>query len=85
MNLKSQLRRVLLGAALPVLGALTAHAQPAASVTPPAVLTGVPQETVPLGPSRGFPAFDAAFYDNQLFLLGEAHGVQRPRKSTWRC
>ena len=79
MNLKSQLRRVLLGAALPVLGALTAHAQPAASVTPPAVFTGVPQETVPLGPG-GFPAFDAAFYDNQLFLLGEAHGVQRPQE-----
>jgi hypothetical protein len=25
------------------------------------------------------PVFDAAFYDNQLFLLGESHGVQKPQ------
>ena len=79
VNLTLQLRRVLLGAALPVLGALAAHAQPAAPAAPPAVFTGVTQENIPLGPG-GFPAFDAAFYGNQLFLLGEAHGVQRPQE-----
>jgi hypothetical protein len=27
-----------------------------------------------------FPIFDKAFYDNQLFLLGESHGYQKPQQ-----
>ena len=68
--------QILLGTTLSVLGALVAHAQPAA---PAVVFAGVTQVNIPLGPG-GFPAFDAAFYGNQLFLLGEAHGVQRPQE-----
>ena len=42
------------------------------------VFADVPQETLALD-TPAFPLFDPKFYDNQLFLLGEAHGVQRPQ------
>ncbi|WP_044003227.1 erythromycin esterase family protein [Hymenobacter swuensis] len=45
-----------------------------------AVFAGVPQATVPLGQPMAFPKFEASFYDNQLFLLGEAHGTERPQE-----
>ncbi len=43
------------------------------------VFAGVPQETIAAdGPN--FALFDPQFYTNQLFLLGESHGVQRPQE-----
>ncbi|WBA40550.1 erythromycin esterase family protein [Hymenobacter canadensis] len=45
-----------------------------------AVFAGVPQATVSLGEAAVFPEFEAGFYDNQLFLLGEAHGTERPQE-----
>ncbi|RSK35219.1 erythromycin esterase family protein [Hymenobacter metallilatus] len=45
-----------------------------------ALFVGVPQATVSLGQPTTFPAFEAGFYDNQLFLLGEAHGTERPQE-----
>ena len=41
-----------------------------------AVFVGVPQETI-AAEAPEFQLFDPKFYDNQLFLLGESHGVQR--------
>ncbi|GAB3882141.1 TraB/GumN family protein [Spirosoma agri] len=39
----------------------------------------VPKEEIVLGSSNNFKLFDDAFYQNQLFLLGESHGVQKPQ------
>ncbi|MCR5888594.1 erythromycin esterase family protein [Hymenobacter sp. J193] len=62
------------------LGAAQAHAQSAEAVQPTARFANVPASTIKLGSKDAFPAFDAAFYRNELFLLGEAHGVQRPQE-----
>ncbi|MDU0369356.1 erythromycin esterase family protein [Hymenobacter endophyticus] len=57
------------------------HASRAQAVAPDtAVFAGIPQATVPLGQPLAFPEFKAGFYDNQLFLLGEAHGTERPQE-----
>ena len=57
------------------------HASWAQAVAPDtAVFAGVPQTMVPPGQPMAFPEFEAGFYDNQLFLLGEAHGTERPQE-----
>lgn len=43
------------------------------------VFAGVSQASIVLEQSAVFPELDAAFYDNQLFLLGEAHGTDQPQ------
>ncbi|MBH8559759.1 erythromycin esterase family protein [Hymenobacter negativus] len=43
------------------------------------VFAGVPQENI-VGEAPDFKLFDQKFYDNQLFFLGESHGVQRPQE-----
>ena len=58
---------------------LASPAQTLTPAQPEAVFAGVPQETV-AGDDPAFALFDQRFYDNQLFLLGEAHGVQRPQE-----
>ena len=40
----------------------------------------VPKQEIVLGKPDNFRLFDAAFYQNQLFLLGESHGVQKPQE-----
>lgn len=65
------LRRALLGAALLLTGA-AAHAQ-----APDSVFADAPRETLNLAGAPGFKLFDQAFYQNQVFLLGESHGVAR--------
>ncbi|MDO7875385.1 erythromycin esterase family protein [Hymenobacter sp. ASUV-10] len=54
-------------------------AQTAGSTTAGPDFGGVPLAAVPLAAEGTFPAFEDSFYQNQLFLLGEAHGVQRPQ------
>ena len=58
---------------------LASPAQTLTPAPPEAVFAGVPLETV-AGDDPAFALFDPKFYDNQLFLLGEAHGVQRPQE-----
>lgn len=41
--------------------------------------TSVPHQPVQLDAANPFPLFDESFYKNQLFLLGESHGVQTPQ------
>ena len=41
--------------------------------------TSVPHQPVQLDAANPFPLFDDSFYKNQLFLLGESHGVQTPQ------
>ncbi|MCK8494289.1 erythromycin esterase family protein [Spirosoma sp. RP8] len=40
----------------------------------------IPQEEIATGNDPKFTLFDDAFYQNQLFLLGESHGVQKPQE-----
>jgi hypothetical protein len=40
----------------------------------------VPREEIVPGKTRNFSLFDAAFYQNQLLLLGEVHGIQKPQE-----
>ncbi|QIX61070.1 erythromycin esterase family protein [Hymenobacter sp. BT18] len=61
-------------------GATQTHAQSAEAVPSAARFVGVPASAIQLGRKEAFPAFDEAFYQNELFLLGEAHGVQRPQE-----
>ncbi|WP_216690549.1 hypothetical protein [Hymenobacter siberiensis] len=58
---------------------LASFAQTPTPAQPETVFAGVPQETI-AGEAPAFQLFDETFYDNQLFLLGEAHGVQRPQE-----
>jgi len=58
----------------------TIYAQAPELAAPTAVFAGVPQETLQPGSAMSFALFDEAFYNNQLFLLGEAHGVQKPQE-----
>ncbi|MBU6120082.1 erythromycin esterase family protein [Hymenobacter siberiensis] len=58
---------------------LASFAQTPTPAQPETVFAGVPQETI-AGEAPAFQLFDQKFYDNQLFLLGEAHGVQRPQE-----
>ena len=67
---------ILVGALLFLLPR-SGHAQVPAVPTP--VFAGVPQESLVLD-APDFQLFDRKFYDNQLFLLGESHGVQRPQE-----
>ncbi len=39
----------------------------------------VPHQTLHLDSAGAFSLFDEAFYQNQLFLLGESHGFQKPQ------
>ena len=58
----------------------TAQAQQVAtpgSTAPTAVFAGVPQANWLPNSDSAFALFDEAFYANQVFLLGEAHGVAR--------
>lgn len=71
--------KTLLTAASIWLGATHAHAQAPEVLSPGARFAGVPASTIKLGSENVLPTFDAAFYQNELFLLGEAHGVQRPQ------
>ncbi len=41
--------------------------------------TSVPHQPIQLDAANPFPLFDDSFYKNQLFLLGESHGVQTPQ------
>lgn len=77
MKLLLSLRRLALAPLLWL--PLASPAQTPAPAQPEAVFAGVPQETV-AGDDPAFALFDQKFYDNQLFLLGEAHGVQRPQE-----
>ena len=58
---------------------LAGRAQTPAPTPSETVFAGVPQETV-AGEAPVFKLFDQKFYDNQLFFLGESHGVQRPQE-----
>ena len=49
------------------------------SAEPAPVFAGVPQESLVLD-APDFKLFDRKFYDNQLFSLGESHGVQRSQE-----
>ncbi|MBD2755242.1 CPBP family glutamic-type intramembrane protease [Spirosoma validum] len=40
----------------------------------------IPKEEIVPGKADNFRIFDEAFYQNQLFLLGESHGVQKPQE-----
>lgn len=80
MDLSIQLRRFFLGIGLFGPTTFTVHAQAADPVMTASAFAGVTQQNFPLEKGSRFPVFDAAFYENQLFLLGEAHGVQRPQE-----
>ena len=58
---------------------LASFAQMPAPTPTETVFAGVPQETI-AGEAPEFKLFDPKFYDNQLFFLGESHGVQRPQE-----
>ncbi|GAA4044511.1 hypothetical protein GCM10022409_33220 [Hymenobacter glaciei] len=58
---------------------LASSAQTPVATQSETVFTGVPQETI-AGEAPDFKLFDPKFYDNQLFFLGESHGVQRPQE-----
>ncbi|WP_400191839.1 hypothetical protein [Hymenobacter sp. B81] len=84
-------RRLPLLLSVALLGYVPASAQPTASAQAPAAATaavlpldsvfaGAPRETLDLPGTPAFRLFDEAFYQNQLFLLGESHGVQRPQE-----
>lgn len=75
MKLFSPLR-LLVGPLLLLLSG-AGHAQAPAAPTP--VFAGVPQENIALAAPE-FKLFDQKFYDNQLFLLGESHGMARPQE-----
>jgi hypothetical protein len=70
--LRPLLHPVLLGGAL-LLASPAARAQPAAA----SLFADAPRETLDLAGVPQFRLFDAAFYRNKVFLLGESHGVQR--------
>lgn len=42
--------------------------------------SSLPKEEIVPGRSDNFRLFDEAFYQHQLFLLGESHGVQKPQE-----
>ncbi|MBO0930318.1 CPBP family glutamic-type intramembrane protease [Fibrella aquatilis] len=64
-------KQVGLGVSLLLTG-FSALAQPA---------TPMPKQEINLQQGvPDFPLFDKAFYDNQLFLLGEVHGYQKPQQ-----
>jgi len=42
--------------------------------------SSLPKEEIVPGRSDNFRLFDDAFYQHQLFLLGESHGVQKPQE-----
>ncbi|MBO0936939.1 erythromycin esterase family protein [Fibrella sp. HMF5335] len=42
-----------------------------------AQIQSIPHQGIDLSGNAGFPLFDKAFYDNQLFLLGESHGFKK--------
>ena len=42
--------------------------------------TAPAHQEISLDQSNPFPLFDTAFYQNQLFLVGESHGVQKPQE-----
>lgn len=44
------------------------------------VSESLPQQEIVPGKAGNFTLFDKAFYDNQLFLLGESHGMQKPQE-----
>ena len=67
----------LLVSALLLLLPWSGRAQMPAAPAP--VFAGVPQENLALAAPE-FKLFDQKFYDNQVFLLGESHGVQRPQE-----
>jgi len=71
MNLRPLLRPVRLVAAL-LLAGFAARAQ-----QPDSIFTDAPRENLDLTGTPQFKLFDRAFYQNQVFLLGESHGVQR--------
>ncbi|QHJ07227.1 erythromycin esterase family protein [Hymenobacter busanensis] len=73
-------RRPALLLAASLLLTRTAHAQTPPAASPDSVFAGTPRETLALPGTPDFRLFDEAFYQNQLFLLGEAHGVQRPQE-----
>lgn len=79
MNLPLSVRHFLL-ITLAGLNTATVRAQMASPKVPEAVFAGVTQQSLGSEASVAFPVFDASFYENQLFLLGEAHGVQRPQE-----
>lgn len=58
---------------------LLSHAR---SMGRPDTLTyaAIPHEEIIPGGTTNFSLFDDAFYRNQLFLLGESHGVQKPQE-----
>ena len=78
MNLLPPLCR-LTGALLFVLLPWTSPAQTPTAPSAEAIFAGVPQESI-AGEASEFKLFDQQFYNNQLFFLGESHGVQRPQE-----
>ena len=77
MKLPSSLRR--LTGVLFLLLLLPGRSPAQVPATADSIFAVVPQETIP-PEAPEFRLFDSQFYDNQLFLLGEAHGVQRPQE-----
>lgn len=65
-------------AALVLCNLFTAGAQAPWPTT--SALATAPLETLTPGAATSFQSFDRAFYRNQLFLLGEAHGVAQPQQ-----
>ena len=80
MNLNFQFRRFLLGIGILSLTNYTVQAQVTEPVPAASTFAGVSQQNLMLETGKKLATFDAAFYKNQLFLLGEAHGVQRPQE-----
>jgi Erythromycin esterase len=64
-----------------LLAFLFTHAMPRllAQALPSTATTAVLQADITNGIADNLPVFDATFYDNQLFLLGESHGFQKPQ------
>lgn len=79
-SLLTVIRRALVVGALTMICASASHAQTLEPGALTSVFAGVPKEELPTEGTPSFTLFDEAFYDNQLFLLGEAHGVARPQE-----
>ncbi len=61
---------------VPSLGSQSVMAQS----KPVSTTQALPHEEIIPGRATNFTLFDKSFYDNQLFLLGESHGIQKPQE-----
>ncbi|UOQ53325.1 erythromycin esterase family protein [Hymenobacter cellulosivorans] len=79
-SLLTVIRHALVVGALTMICASASHAQTLEPGASTSVFAGVAKEELPKEGTPSFALFAEAFYDNQLFLLGEAHGVARPQE-----